>query len=344
MRLLRDNPDGVEVSIYASNVDPGAVALSVCDVAAVEPRHVGNEDYAQFALDFCRTHRIDVLIPPRRLDALAGRIADFAAIGTRVMCSPLSSVKALTDKVRTYEIAGGAGIPVPPWREVTDAEQFRAAVEELSLTGETLCIKPSGEYSAFGFRILDDRPLTMGALRVAPRPVASVEAVASAMRRAAEEGEAPLPLLVMPFLEAPEISIDCLSAPGGELLVGIPRAKQGRFRMLVDDPAVVDIARQLVGHFELAYLTNVQLRYRAGEPVLLEANPRPSAGLFHTEFAGVNLPWAAVRLLWQGDSGLREPPRLGACLAVAEAVMEVSPRHDGQLPEAVRRSADLVAG
>ena len=340
MRLLRENPDGVDVTIYASNVDPGAAALSACDVSAIEPRYVGNEEYAQFALEFCRTHRIDVLIPPRRLDALAGRAADFAAVGTSLMCSPLAAVRALTSKVRTYEIAGAAGIPVPPWREATDVGEFYAAVEELFRDGETLCIKPSGEYSAFGFRILDDRPLTMASLRVAPRPVASVDAVAGALRRAAADGESVPPLLVMPFLDDPEISIDCLSAPGGELLVGIPRAKQGRFRILLDDPAVVDIARSLVRHFELAYLTNVQLRYRGGEPVLLEANPRPSAGLFHTAFADVNLPWAAVRLLLERDSGLRFPPRLGACLAVAEAVMEVTGRREDQS----RRSADLVAG
>lgn len=344
MRLLRENPDGVAVTIYASNVDPSAVALSACDVSAIEPRHVSNEEYAQFALDFCRTHRIDVLIPPRRLDALAGRAAEFAAVGTSLMCSPLSAVTALTSKVLTYEIAGAAGVPVPPWREVTDADELYAAVDELSLTGETLCIKPSGEFSAFGFRILDDRPLTMAHLRVAPRPVASVEAVAGAMRRAQADGELVPPLLVMPFLEGPEVSIDCLSTPRGELLIGIARAKQGRFRMLLDDPTLVDIARRIVGHFELAYLTNVQLRYRAGEPVLLEVNPRPSAGLFHTAFADVNLPWAAVRLLLQGDSGLRTPPRLGACLAVAEAVMEVAPQRESQVPGAARRSADLVSG
>ncbi|MFF2084878.1 ATP-grasp domain-containing protein [Nocardia sp. NPDC058176] len=341
MRLLRENPDGVDVTVYASNVDPDAVALSVCDVSAIEPRHVGNDEYAQFALDFCRTHRIDVMIPPRRLDALAGRVADFAAVGTSLMCSPVSAVTALTSKVRTYEIAGAAGIPVPPWREATDADEFCAAVEELSRDGETLCIKPSGEYSAFGFRILDDRPLTMACLRAAPRPVASVAAVAGAMRRAADEGEYVPPLLVMPFLDDPEISIDCLSAPGGELLVGIPRAKQGRFRLLLDDPTAVEIARKLVRHFELAYLTNVQLRYRAGEPVLLEANPRPSAGLFHTAFADVNLPWAAIRLLLERDSGLRTPPRLGARLAVAEAVMEVAPHWEDQV---ARRSSDLVPG
>lgn len=326
MRLLRQNPDGVEITVYASNVDPEATALSACDVSAIEPRYVGDREYAAFALDFCRRHRIDVLIPPRRLAALAGRSAEFAALGTALMCSPLSSVRTLTDKVATYEAAAAAGIPVPPWRVVSDADGLRAAVEELSRTGERLCLKPSGEYSAFGFRILDDRPLAMAQLLAEPQPVASVEAVAGAMCRAADAGETVPELLVMPFLDGPEISVDCLSAVGGELLVGIPRAKQGRFRDLLDDPVAVAIARRLVGHFELAYLTNVQLRHRAGEPVLLEANPRPSAGLFHTAFADVNLPWAAIRLLLHGDSGLRHPPRLGVRLAVAEAVMEIAPR------------------
>lgn len=325
MRLLRDNPDGHDVTIYASNVDPGAAALSAADVAAVEPRYVGNDAYAQFALDFCAKHRIDVLIPPRRLDALAGRAADFAAIGTRLMCSPLPSVEVLTNKVRTYESAAAAGIPVPPWRAVSDAEGLRAAVEELSMTDPRLCIKPSGEYSAFGFRILDDGPLTMASLLAAPEPLVSVDAVANAMRQAAEAGEKVPELLVMPFLDDPEISIDCLSAPGGVLLTCVPRAKDGRFRTLVDSPDLESLARHLVQHFELSYLTNIQLRQYKDEPVLLEINPRPSAGLFHTAFAGINLPWAAVRVLLHGDSGLTRPPRLGVHLAVAEAVMEVDP-------------------
>ncbi|BAW08462.1 conserved hypothetical protein [Nocardia seriolae] len=325
MRLLRENPDGFEVRVYASNVDPEAVALSACDVAEVEPRHVGNDEYARFALDFCRRHEIDVLIPPRRLDALADRLEEFAAVGTKVMCSPPAAVRMLTNKVRAYESAGAAGIPVPPWRAVSDAEGFRAAVAELSAEDEVLCLKPAGEYSAFGFRVLDDRPLSMASLLAPAEPSASVDAVAEALRRAAEEGERVPELLVMPYLDEPEISIDCLSAPGGELLVGIPRAKEGRFRTVLDDPELTDIARRLVKHFERSCLTNVQLRYYRGEPVLLEANPRPSAGLFHTAFTGVNLPWSAVRLLLHGDPGLTRQPRLGLRLAIAEAVMEVLP-------------------
>jgi hypothetical protein len=321
--MLRDNPDAAAVRIYGTNVDPAAPALAVCDIGEVEPRHVSNDAYAAFALDFCRRHGIDVLIPPRRLDALAGRAGDFAEAGTRLMCSPPAAVDVLTSKSRTYEEARAAGIPVPDWRVVSDADGLRDAVEELARAGEKVCIKPAGEYSAFGFRILDDSPLRMRDLLAPARPLASVDAVAGALKRAADEDDVVPELIVMPYLEGPEVSIDCLSAPGGSLLTGIARAKQGRYRTLLDDPAMTAIARRVVGHFRLAYLSNVQLRHRQGKPVLLEANPRASAGIFQTAFTGVNLPWTAVRLLLRGDPGPLPSPRLGGKVAITETATEV---------------------
>ncbi|NUP44367.1 MAG: hypothetical protein HOY76_46915, partial [Streptomyces sp.] len=314
--MLRDNPDAVGVRIYGTNVDPDAAALTACDVSEVEPRHVGDAEYADFALDFCRRHGVDVLIPPRRLSALAGHTADFAAAGTRLMCPPPAAVAALTSKTRTYEGARAAGVPVPPWRAVRDAAAFRTAVEELTADGERVCFKPSGEFSAFGFRVLDDRPLRIRDLLAPPVPVVSVRAVAEALERAADAGEPVPEFLVMPYLEGPEVSVDCLSAPGGRTLAAVARAKQGRYRLLLDDPEAAGIARRVVEHFGLAYLSNVQLRHRAGRPVLLEANPRPSAGIFQTAFSGLNLPWAAVRLLVRGEPGVLGEPRLGGRVAV----------------------------
>ncbi|MFD5316321.1 ATP-grasp domain-containing protein [Streptomyces sp. NPDC127098] len=323
IRMLRDNPDATPVRIFGTNVDRGAAALAACDVAEVEPHRVDNHTYAEFALDFCRRHGIDVLIPPRRLDALAGRADDFAAAGTRLMSSSPAAIDVLTSKSRTYEAARAIGVPVPEWRVVRDADGLRAAVRDLTGAGETVCIKPAGEYSAFGFRILDERPLSMRDLLEPARPLVSVHAVAEALRRAADEREKVPAFIVMPYLDGPEVSVDCLSAPGGKLLAGIARAKQGRYRLLSDNPAYPEIAERLVSHFELAYLSNVQLRHRNGQPMLLEANPRPSAGIFQTAFAGVNLPWAAVRLLLSGDPGPLAEPRLGGRVAVTETATEV---------------------
>jgi hypothetical protein len=338
MRMLRDNPDAADVRIYGTNVDRDAPALSACEVAEAEPRHVGDDSYAAFALDFCRRHAIDVLIPPRRLTALAPHADAFAALGTRLMSSPPAAVDVLTSKNRTYQAARAAGVPVPPWRLVRDAAGFAAAVAELGADGDRVCFKPAGEFSAFGFRVLDDRPLRLRDLLAAPTPRVSLRAVLGALQRAADEGESVPELLVMPYLDGPEVSVDCLSAPGGRVLAALARAKQGRYRLLLDDPALTAVAERLVAHFGLAYLSNVQLRHHRGEPVLLEANPRPSAGLFQTAFTGLNLPWAAVRLLLHGDPGALPAPRLGIRVAVTESAAEVVTRG----AELVARGADAV--
>jgi hypothetical protein len=341
--MLRDNPEGTRVRIYGTNVDPAAPALVACDVGEVEPHRVSNDVYADFAIDFCRRHQIDVLIPPRRLDALAGRADAFAAVGTRLMCSSPASVAVLTSKSRTYEVAAALGVPVPAWRVVSDADGLRQAVEELSMSGDTVCIKPAGEYSAFGFRILDDSPLRMRDLLAPARPLVSVNAVAEALKRAADEDEKVPEFIVMPYLDGPEVSVDCLSAPGGTLLAGIARSKQGRYRRLFGDPGIMGIAERLVRHFQLAYLSNVQLRHRHGKPVLLEANPRASGGIFQTAFSGVNLPWAAVRLLLRGDPGPLDTLRLGGRVAVTETVTEVTDSHTDTLAKAALPPPSTVA-
>ncbi|MEV1007379.1 ATP-grasp domain-containing protein [Streptomyces sp. NPDC049881] len=343
IRMLRDNPDAHPVRVHGTNVDPAAPALAACDVAEVEPHRVSDAEYADFALDFCRRHGIDVLIPPRRLDALAPRAADFAAAGTRLMASSPAAIRVLTSKSRTYEAARAIGVPVPDWRVVSDADGLRAAVAELRAAGGAVCIKPAGEYSAFGFRILDDGPPSLRDLLQPARPLVSVGAVAEALERAAQAREKVPRFIVMPYLDGPEVSVDCLSAPGGELLAAVPRAKQGRYRLLLDDPEAARIAGLVVGHFGLAYLSNVQLRHWRGRPVLLEANPRPSAGIFQTAFTGVNLPWAAVRLLLTGDAGPVSGLRLGGRVAVTEVATEVREVTPGVVRQRTAHPGELAA-
>ncbi|MEV6207864.1 ATP-grasp domain-containing protein [Kitasatospora sp. NPDC051914] len=320
--MLRDNPDHARVRVYGTHPDREAVAFTACDTAGPEP--VEDESFFGFAVDFCRRHRIDVLMPSSRLVALADRAEAFAAVGTAVMCAPAETLRTVTDKSRTYAAAEHSGVPTAPWRAVSDADGLRKAVGEFAATGSALCVKPSGEYSAYGFRLLDDSPLEVSDFDRLPRPTASVAAVAGALQRALDRGDPVPELIVMPYLEGPEISVDCLSDAAGTLVSAIARAKSGRVRTLVDDPEVAELARRIVGHFRLSYLSNVQFRYWQGRPVLLEVNARAAAGIHQTRMTGVNLPWAAVRMLLYGDPGPLPEPRLGGRLAVVEQAVAVS--------------------
>ncbi|MFD0275637.1 ATP-grasp domain-containing protein [Kitasatospora sp. NPDC127111] len=326
--MLRENPDHARVQVYGTHPDPAAPGLTACDVAGPEP--VEDADFFDFAIDFCRRREINVVMPSSRLLAFAAHTEAFAAAGTKVMCAPAETLRTVTDKSRMYTAVARTRVPLAPWRVVSDADGLRRAAEELRAVDEPvgadrgLCVKPAGEYSAYGFRLLDDSPLEVSDLGQLPRPTVSVAALADALQRARDRGEPVPELIVMPYLDPPEISVDCLSDATGGLVCAIARAKAGRVRTLRDDPEVTELARQTVGDFRLPYLSNVQFRQWKGRPVLLEINARAAAGIYQTRMTGVNLAWAAVRMLLSGDPGEVPEPRLGGRLAVVEHAITLS--------------------
>jgi biotin carboxylase len=233
--------------------------------------------------------------------AVARREDEFTAAGVAVQVSPPAAIATLAAKTETYAAAADLGVPVPVTRTVHDLDGFRAAVAEISeLTGGArLCFKPDLDFGGHGFRVLDDRADTFDEITEPP----SVRISYATAERLLGMVESFPPLIVSEFLDGAEISIDCLSDPGGRLLAALPRRKSGLpwTRELVDDPAAVAIARRMVEGTGLRYLSNVQVRYRsrAGseQPVLLEVNTRAASGMYQSCLAGgVNLPRLALQL------------------------------------------------
>jgi predicted ATP-grasp superfamily ATP-dependent carboligase len=142
-------------------------------------------------------------------------------------------------------------------------------------------------------------------------------------RRIAAAGSVP-PLLVAELLDGAEVSVDVLSRDGA-LLAAVPRSKGGPqwTRLLVDDPAALAIAEAVVKAHGLRYLSNVQVRYGGGTCRLLEVNTRAASGAYHSAAAGVDLGYAALRLLLDGDVAVPTPV-LGATVLVYEAALPIT--------------------
>jgi biotin carboxylase len=176
-----------------------------------------------------------------------------------------------------------------------------------------------------GFRTLTTAPLSLDELLAHPTARVTLDEAVEALDKAGPE--ATPPLLVMPYLTGPEVSVDCLATPAGTVLAALPRVKVGRERRLVEDPAAVEVARTLVERHRLGLLSNTQVRYwqhplldDGPRPYYLETNARMSGGLYQTAASGLNLPWAAVRLARGLDAGLGEP-RLGARWTTVESMV-----------------------
>lgn len=323
LQMLRNNPDHRDVRLFATHTDATSPVLQAADVSFPEPQLVGDA-YVDWVLDFCRTHAIDVLLPGKGIGEIAARHGEFDAAGVKVLTSPAASIALLDDKCATYASATTLGLPVPPWRRAHGADELEAAVTSLRAElepDEKICIKPLSGVGAEGFRLLSDDALSLDDLLAPPAHRVRLDEVAAALRAADADGRSIPAMMVMPYMSSPEISVDCLSSTFGDLLAALPRAKAGRRRTFLDDtPRAVDIARQVTEAYQLAYLSNTQLRWWRGELALLEVNTRPSGGLFAASLTGVNLPWAAVRLAVDGDAGLLEPV-LGASFVTVETLV-----------------------
>jgi hypothetical protein len=321
MDQLRRNPSGRAVEIHATHGDPDSPILAAADTAALEPEGLSPAAYVEYALDQCARHSIDVFVPVLHQETVTAHREEFAAVGTALLAPPAEAVHTFHDKVTAYEAVKELGIPVPSWWRVRTEEELLTAVDALEADGHKACFKPASGAGGVGFRIITRAPFSLMHLNGFPSPYVPLTMVVEALRNADE----PVDWLVMPRLEQPEVSVDCLTGPDGRVRMAVGRTKNGRRRGFTLNPAWIEPSRLLAESFGLHYLTNIQFRMLGDEPVLMDVNTRPAGGLHQLSLCGVNAPWAAVQLALGEDPGDLVPPFLGPDYTVVAGPRAVRP-------------------
>ncbi|WP_329222540.1 ATP-grasp domain-containing protein [Streptomyces sp. NBC_01485] len=308
---LRRNPSDRAVEIHATHGDADSPVLAAADTAELEPQGLSPAGYVEYALSQCKRRSIDVFVPRLHQAAIVAHRADFEAAGTALLAPPPEAVAVFHDKVIAYEAVQAIGVPVPPWYRVRTADQLVAAVEELEEAGHKACFKPASGAGGVGFRVITRAPFSLSHLSGFPSPYVQLDMVVEALQQADEQGEEQVDWLVMPRLEQPEVSVDCLTGPDNILRMAIGRTKNGRRRGFTQHEQWLEPARLIAEGFGLHYLSNIQFRMFGDRPVLMDVNTRPAGGLHQLSQCGVNAPWAAVQLALGEDPGEVVPPFLG---------------------------------
>ncbi|GGZ62963.1 ATP-grasp domain-containing protein [Streptomyces bluensis] len=321
MDQLRSNPQARPVEIHATHGDPDSPVLAAADTADLEPEGLSPAAYVEFALDQCQRRGIDVFVPRLHQATIAAHREEFRAVGTTLLAPPAEAVHVFEDKVTAYQAVEALGVPVPPYHRVRDADELVAAVEELEAGGHKACFKPAAGAGGVGFRVVTRAPFSLTHLNGFPGPHVPLDVVLDALRDAGETVD----WLVMPRLEQPEVSVDCLVAPDGRVRMAVGRTKNGRRRGFTLGPAWIEPARRLAEAFGLHYLSNIQFRMYGDDPVLMDVNTRPAGGLHQLSLCGLNAPWAAVQLALGEDPGDLLPARLGADYTVVSGPRAVRP-------------------
>ncbi|CAL9629614.1 hypothetical protein SUDANB108_06067 [Streptomyces sp. enrichment culture] len=321
MDQLRRNPSDRAVEIHATHGDPDSPVLAAADTAELEPEGLSPAGYVEYALDQCARRGIDVFVPRLHQSAIVAHRAEFEAAGTAVLAPPPEAVAVFHDKVIAYEAVQAIGVPVPPWWRVRSSEELIAAVEELEAAGHKACFKPASGAGGVGFRVITRSPFSMVHLNGFPSPYVPLDLVLEALRQAEE----PVDWLVMPRLEQPEVSVDCLTGTDNRIRLAVGRTKNGRRRGFTLDEQWLDPARRIAEGFGLHYLSNIQFRMFGDRPVLMDVNTRPAGGLHQLSLCGVNAPWAAVQLALGEDPGEVVPPFLGQDYTVVSGPRPLRP-------------------
>ena len=322
--MIRNNPDGVAVDVLGSHTDPHSPVLAACDRALVEPE-LGEDDYVDWAVQVA-ARRSDRHPGAARSPARAGRGAR-ALRGRRhpadvpVPRRPSSCSRTrppATGRGRRTRAAGAAA----PCR----ARLGRAARRVCRLRGD----RRAGLHEAGGRRGRRGIPAADHGTDQLDRRARRRGALARPARRRlprAGRGRPARPARhAVPGRSRGErrrAGRPRRAGARGDRAPARHRAAR-RLRTIVDDAAAREIAEALTATHRVGYLSNTQVKAWQGRPYLLELNTRAAGGIFQTALAGVNLPWAAIRLALDEDPGeLR--PAWGATYTEVASFVQLGP-------------------
>lgn len=292
--LIRQADTAGRFTIIHSNANRHTPAARLAHEFHREPVGLEADAYVDWCLAFCREHRIDIFVPGREATVLAAHHARFLEAGTRMLsaASP-SRLQLIHDKAGFYAETHLPQAPVAEFRRFGNIEQFDAAWAELRPRHAKLCLKPSRSIYGLGFAVIDEARSSAALL------LAGVEyhiGYQDLRRGLAELGEFRT-MLLMEFLDGHEFSVDCVG-DNGRLVAAVARRKlpQAGSGQLIDmRPEVIEATAKLTADYGLNGIFNVQFREAAGQPRLLEINPRMSGGIAMACAAGPNLPWIALK-------------------------------------------------
>jgi carbamoyl-phosphate synthase large subunit len=287
LRALRENGER-DVRLVGADMSERSIGRRLCDAFHLVP--AGSESGFPDAIrEIVERERVDCVLPQSSFDlaGLAEHREDFAV---PVLVSGPDTIRRSNDKAETYALLHRLGIPAPAFRRVNGAREVDEAARELGYPERSVCFKPVFSSGSRGFRVLDptvDRAHQL----LHERPGSVAMRLEEAVELLPEEGGPDL--LVMELATGGERTIDGI-ADGRRVLLGHPKTRESMraglamYFVTLEDPALMEIADQIVRELSIEHFFNIQL---VGEQVI-EINPRISTVVYQED---LNLPYLGVK-------------------------------------------------
>lgn len=296
IELIKEDEEE-EIKVVGTNLQIDSVIQKVCDEWYEEPKTSG-EDYILYCLDFCREHNINVFVPRRHMVEISKNKFRFEEIGVKVLADDFKVIEFLNDKAAAYEhFRNYENINIPDYFKVNNVKGFAEAYEALRKNHKQVCVKFVRDEGGMSFRKIIEDVNEFDRLKMYQGTSMSYNDLYTALSTKETFDD----LMVMPYLDGQEVSVDCLRTDTGT--IAIPRIKSPtRQERVVYDLEIISMTANVLNKVNLQYPCNVQFRYDGNTLYLLEINTRMSGGLQMSCLAsGVNIPNIALNKLLGKD-------------------------------------------
>lgn len=291
-----------KIRLIGADMNDDKTMLEMVDAYYPVPRG-DDPSYIDVLLDICKKEKVEVLLPIMsvELDALAQNRERFEAIGVKVGVSDPEPLMIANDKLKLFDYMKTHGIPCAEYEAVHSMDELEKAVKNLGYPKERVCLKATHGSGSRGFRILDASRSKFDAF-MHQKPTscyATLDEMVTILSDAPEFPE----MLVMEYLPGNEYTVDLL-ADHGKVLYNCCRKSMNMENSIMldgiveDNIAVKELCAEVAESLGLDGNIGFDIRDRAdGTPVIMECNPRITAGIPTFAAAGVNLPYLNVKRL-----------------------------------------------
>lgn len=253
--------------------------------------------YADAILDICRKEHVDVVIPIMSVElvTLAQNAEKFAEAGVALSVSDLEPLKIANDKLALLKFMQENGIPTARFCEVNCVEDVDKALETV---GVPVVFKTTEGSGSRGMRIIDPSKSRFDIL-FHEKPTSAYVTLQD-FKETLQEGDMPQ-MLAMEYLPGHEYTVDMLCDKGKVLYSLCRRGLNVQTSIILDGivedkPEITNLCNQVAEKLKLTGNIGFDVKERAdGTSVIMECNPRATAGVSEFAASGVNLLYLNIK-------------------------------------------------
>ena len=292
---IRNNGER-KIRLIGADMNHDDTILQMVDQYYQVPRG-DDPNYANAILDICIKEHVDVVIPimSAELVALAENEEMFRKAGVTLSVSNLESLKIANNKLALFEYMKANDIPVPKFWMVNSVEDVDPAIEHI---GVPVVFKTTEGSGSRGMRIIDPSKSRFDIL-FHEKPTSAYVTLQD-FKETLQEGDMP-PMLAMEYLPGHEYTVDMLCDNGKVLYNMCRRGLNVQTSIILDGvvedkPAITALCAQVAEKLKLTGNIGFDVKERAdGTPVIMECNPRATAGVSEFTASGVNLLYLNIK-------------------------------------------------